>query len=387
MTKLPKSIEKLMNSAAYRNSMHPGHRSAAERVTNFFASAYPNTEYDATGKMVDSEQDLENYISEEEFEERLAAIDEHNDFVHAQMSDMRDRGGDGEITSNNYIIEYITDDGNIEDGECEVLGLEISQLPSAYVWHSDGNNTCDECADLDGAKFTDEDDIPESPHPNCQCFVEEEDDDDFEDIPADLDWAINGIAKQRKEQKEMERKTYKIPENNKHFDAAFEKLKEVEGGYTNGRNQIKDEPTNMGIKQSTLDKYNKKFHNKNFPKDVEHLELEHAKEIYKDEYWNNTKIPNIENDRIRNAVFDMNVMSNPNIMTKTVQNALNSYANAGLEVDGVMGSKTINAINSISSNQVSDFMDVLKSERMESLRGMINWPTAKNGWKDRTMAY
>ena len=185
----------------------------------------------------------------------------------------------------------------------------------------------------------------------------------------------------------MERKTYKIPENNKHFDAAFEKLKEVEGGYTNGRNQIKDEPTNMGIKQSTLDKYNKKFHNKNFPKDVEHLELEHAKEIYKDEYWNNTKIPNIENDRIRNAVFDMNVMSNPNIMTKTVQNALNSYANAGLEVDGVMGSKTINAINSISSNQVSDFMDVLKSERMESLRGMINWPTAKNGWKDRTMAY
>lgn len=174
--------------------------------------------------------------------------------------------------------------------------------------------------------------------------------------------------------------------NDKNFEIAYEKLKEPEGGYTDGKNQIRDEATNMGIKQSTLDKYIRKNQNKCFPMDVKNLRPEQAREIYKNEYWDNTEIPNIKNERIRNAVFDMNVMG-PVAAARAVQGALNSFIGAGLRIDGVIGCKTIDAINSIPSGQVPVFMDELKITRIKSLQKMKNWPTAKGGWTRRTNNY
>ncbi len=168
------------------------------------------------------------------------------------------------------------------------------------------------------------------------------------------------------------------------FEQAYNKLKEHEGGYTNGKNQKKDEPTNMGIKQSTLDRYSAKYPEKNLPSDVKHLTATQAKEIYKYEYWDNTKIPEIKNDRIRDAVFDMNVMGGAG---KTVQRALNSFLDANLVVDGAIGSKTIKSINTIADSKVNEFMKILKSERLNYLRGTANWETAKNGWAKRTNKY
>ena len=175
--------------------------------------------------------------------------------------------------------------------------------------------------------------------------------------------------------------------NDKNFEIAFENLIKFEGGYTNGQNQIKDKPTNIGITQNTLDKYNRKFPNKNFPQNVRDLKIAQAKKIYQKEYWDNTKIPEIINDRIRNAIFDMNVMSPPKTVAATVQKALNIYMNAGLLIDSIMGVKTTGVINSIPDNDVADFMNILKNERMSSLHQMTNWATAKNGWTTRTMSY
>lgn len=168
------------------------------------------------------------------------------------------------------------------------------------------------------------------------------------------------------------------------FEKAYNKLKEPEGGYTDGKNQIRDEPTNMGIKQSTLNKYIATHPANDFPADVKYLIPSQAKEIYKDMYWDSTKIPQIENERVRNAVFDMNVMGGAG---RVVQKALNDFCNTRLFIDGKIGPKTIEAINSIAANKVSDFMDVLKAERMKYLRATPNWPTAQNGWTKRTQAY
>ncbi len=42
-----------------------------------------------------------------------------------------------------------------------------------YIWHSgNSENTCAECAALDGKEFDFEDEVPERPHSNCQCCVE-----------------------------------------------------------------------------------------------------------------------------------------------------------------------------------------------------------------------
>jgi type VI secretion system secreted protein VgrG len=174
--------------------------------------------------------------------------------------------------------------------------------------------------------------------------------------------------------------------NDKNFENALAKTMKAEGGHTDGKDQINDQPTNMGIKQDTLNTYNKNNPDRNFPQDVKNLAPDQAKEIYKNEYWDNTRIPNIENDRIRNAVFDMNTMGSV-AAGKTLQNTLNSYMNANLNVDGVIGSRTINAINSIPYNKIDGFMDLLKENRLESLRKMENWQTSRNGWTTRTNKY
>ncbi|MDE6478075.1 MAG: hypothetical protein K2L94_02380, partial [Alphaproteobacteria bacterium] len=168
------------------------------------------------------------------------------------------------------------------------------------------------------------------------------------------------------------------------FEAAYNKLKEPEGGYTDGKNQVRDEPTNMGIKQSTLDNYAKQHPEKDLPTDVKYLEPRQAKEIYKEVYWDKTDIPDIENNRVRDAVFDMNVMGGAG---RVVQRALNNFSNARLAVDGKIGPKTVDALNSIPEDKISDFMKELKEKRIEYLQQTANWSTAKGGWTKRTNNY
>ena len=201
-------------------------------------------------------------------------------------------------------------------------------------------------------------------------------------------WTEVKINQGLEKKKQTEKKDMVNIDTNKvtdmNFEQAYNKLKEREGGYTDGKNQKKDEPTNMGIKQSTLDRYSTKHPEKNLPSDVKYLTATQTKEIYKNEYWDNTRIPEIKNDRIRDAVFDMNVMGGAG---KTVQRALNSFLDANLVVDGAIGSETIKSINAIPDSKVDEFMVVLKSERLNYLKGTENWETAKNGWTIRTNKY
>lgn len=166
------------------------------------------------------------------------------------------------------------------------------------------------------------------------------------------------------------------------FKSALQKVLQNEGGFTDGKSQIKDMPTNMGIQQKTLDFYNGKYPEKNFPKIVNNLSVNQVIEIYKSEYWDNTKIPKIKNKRIRDAVFDMFVMGGAG---KVVQRAVNKFAKATLTVDGVIGDKTICLLNQI--DEVDDFMQILKQERLNYLMKTKNWETAKNGWINRLNKY
>ena len=175
--------------------------------------------------------------------------------------------------------------------------------------------------------------------------------------------------------------------NDKNFDIAYKKLAEREGGYTDGNNQIDDEPTNMGITQSTMNSYAAHHPESNMPSDVKNLTPEQAREIYKTEYWDNTNIPQINNPRIRNAVFDMCVMSGPIIPTKTIQRTLNEQMHTELPETGHLGKQTITALNAIPDSKINDFMKSLIDNRMQSLQTMPNWPTARRGWTARTTSY
>ena len=201
----------------------------------------------------------------------------------------------------------------------------------------------------DGTVYENKEYIPTCPvHPNCRCWVEE------------IELDKNGKKIDSKVYKGQKPETQKVTDMK--FEQAYNKLQEPEGDYTDGKDQVDDEPTNMGIKQSTLDRYANKHPDKNFPADVKYLTAAQAKEIYKNEYWDNTRIPEIKNDRIRDAVFDMNVIGGAG---KTVQRALNSFLGANLVVDGAIGGETIKSINAIPDSKVNEFMVALKSERID----------------------
>ena len=168
------------------------------------------------------------------------------------------------------------------------------------------------------------------------------------------------------------------------FELAYRNLLQAEGGYTTGKNQIRDMPTNMGTTSATLARYRAVHPGAGLPANVRDITPAHARMIYKSEYWSNTQIPNIHNPRIRNAVFDMNVMGGAG---RVVQRALNAFLNARLVVDGRIGPATVAALNSVPLSQTDAFMDALKTWRIKYLQQTPNWPTAKNGWVRRTNKY
>ncbi len=263
-----------------------------------------------------------------------------------------------------------SDDGDEPDSPPE---LDVC----VYVWADGGE--CDACSAMAGTIL----DGPELPglHPNCDCSAVL--------MPLSEYKEKFGAPDPKKQEKykmlKQKEQEYKNKDDTK-FEMAYKNLEEAEGEYTDGKDQVNDEPTNMGIKQSTMDKYAAAHPESNMPDDVKDLTKDQAREIYKSQYWDNTKIPQIQNDRIRNAVFDMNVMSGVSCATRTAQIAINNTG-GNVAVDGILGKNTLGALNSIPSEKIDDYMDALKDTRMNFLRQTQNWPTAKGGWTTRTKRY
>lgn len=59
-----------------------------------------------------------------------------------------------------------------------------------------------------------------------------------------------------------------------------------------------------------MDKYNADHPNFNFPETVKDLSPEQVQQIYKEDYYDERRIGEIENERIAMAIFDMGLMSN-----------------------------------------------------------------------------
>ena len=159
-----------------------------------------------------------------------------------------------------------------------------------------------------------------------------------------------------------------------------------EGGYVDNPNII-DQPTNAGITQPALDKYNADHPDFHFPDNVKNLDGEQAQQIYGEDYYDERRIGEIENEQIAGAIFDMGVMSNFYNVGKIVQETLNNSMDANLRVDGKIGDNTINALNNIPDDKVDNFMQGLKENRIKYLRGLPGWGKYGRGWTNRTHRY
>ncbi|MFI3268031.1 MAG: glycosyl hydrolase 108 family protein, partial [Rikenellaceae bacterium] len=136
-------------------------------------------------------------------------------------------------------------------------------------------------------------------------------------------------------------------------DSLINKVVEVEGGYSNLKND-RGGRTNKGIAWDTWQNFAKPTLGiEPTVENQKNLSVEDAKKIYKINYWDKYRIDEINDIDLKHLIFDIFV-NNTGSAAKMIQNTLNDDFNCNLEVDGILGSKTINLINSINPDKLHD---------------------------------
>ena len=122
------------------------------------------------------------------------------------------------------------------------------------------------------------------------------------------------------------------------FDKIFEYILMVEGGYSNDKAD-KGGKTKYGIIEVEARKYGYKGDMKDLTKDI-------AEDIYKNKYYLSNNLDKIKDKRVALSIADWTINSG-NWGTKKAQQAVNILKGDILVVDGILGEKSIQAINSI----------------------------------------
>ena len=122
------------------------------------------------------------------------------------------------------------------------------------------------------------------------------------------------------------------------FNKIFEYILLVEGGYSDDKAD-KGGKTKYGIIEVEARKYGYQGDMRNLTKDI-------AEDIYKNKYYLSNNLDKIKDKRVALSIADWTINSG-NWGTKKAQQTVNILKGDVLVVDGVLGEKSIQAINSI----------------------------------------
>jgi lysozyme family protein len=127
-------------------------------------------------------------------------------------------------------------------------------------------------------------------------------------------------------------KKVKQTDRDKYFDAAFAALMDNEGGYANDPDDPGGE-TKYGISR------------KSYPDlDIAALTEEDARAIYRTDFWDALSLSEVTSPDIAGEIFDTAVNMGKRIAAVIAQKAL-KYLGEDLKVDGIIGPKTLAALN------------------------------------------
>lgn len=121
------------------------------------------------------------------------------------------------------------------------------------------------------------------------------------------------------------------------FEKFLNYIFEVEGGYTNDEND-RGGKTTWGITEEEAREFG-------YTGDMRNLTIDFAKNIYLKKYYLGNKLDKILNDKVALSIFDWAVNSGGKGIKKA-QIVANKFG-ANLIIDGIIGNKTLEAINSI----------------------------------------
>lgn len=164
------------------------------------------------------------------------------------------------------------------------------------------------------------------------------------------------------------------------FDKAITITLQHEGG-------LSDNPkdpgsiTNFGISFTFL----KNFNPAATPDDIRNLTIDKAKNIYRFEFWDKNRYGQINNQSLANQLFDLCVNIGPGMANICMQRAINYANRSSLVEDGILGSKTLDAINQL--NSVLILQSALRRQAVDYYKQLVaNNPKLTifiKGWIDR----
>jgi lysozyme family protein len=149
------------------------------------------------------------------------------------------------------------------------------------------------------------------------------------------------------------------------FDEAFHHLLGHEGAYSNHPNDPGGE-TMWGVTKAVARADGYVGEMKDFP-------VEAAKSIYREKYWDAVQAEKLP-PTIRYAVFDAAVNSGPSTSIKWLQESV------GATPDGVLGPKTLAAINELNPEGI---LRRMLAKRLTAMTNMSGWPSFSRGWARR----
>ena len=159
------------------------------------------------------------------------------------------------------------------------------------------------------------------------------------------------------------------------FERIFDYLLRVEGGYSDDEND-KGGKTKYGITEEEARDFGYKG-------DMQDLTKDFAKNIYLKKYYLGNKLDKVVDDKVALSICDWAVNSGRN-GTKNAQIAINQLTNANLDVDGIIGNKTLEALNSVDPEK---FLEVYHNLQRIYYKGKVEADRTQEkfltGWLNR----
>ncbi len=158
------------------------------------------------------------------------------------------------------------------------------------------------------------------------------------------------------------------------FEKIFDYLLKVEGGYSDDKYD-KGGKTKYGIIEVEARKYGYKGHMRDMP-------IEIARDIYDKKYYHRNRLNEVVNDKIALSVCDW-IVNSGDWGAKKAQQALNELG-YNLAVDGKIGNRTIEAINSVNSEKFLEKYHSLQRKFYHSIvAGKPSQRKFLKGWLNR----
>lgn len=174
------------------------------------------------------------------------------------------------------------------------------------------------------------------------------------------------------------------------FEELVKNIFEKEAGYSDHKND-KGGKTNYGITEETLKNYQRIYGgmgNSGTFVEPKNLSQDQAKEIYRNEFFYGQRVNEISDLGVASALIDSFVLHGPKYGWQLFQKSANAIDKENnLVEDGKGGSKTIQKINKIPLNQISDLLDKNYTDRLNFVSQNAGNDTSQKvferGWINR----